>query len=98
MEKEGSKAASAVPHAEKAKAEASVTASVVEQLVKEPSVEKPEVEDLKKADAEEEVAVADLEKGVGVVAGEDLEKPEAAAEVGEEGGAGVAAPVLADLG
>ncbi|KAK1665549.1 hypothetical protein QYE76_053708 [Lolium multiflorum] len=100
MEKEGNKAASAasaVLHAEKAEAEASVTASVVEQLVKEPSVEEPEVEDLKKGGAEEMVAVADLEKGVGVVAREDLEKPEAETVVGEEGGAGVAAPVLPDL-
>jgi hypothetical protein len=62
-------------------------ASVVEQLVKEPSVEEAEVEDLKKADTEEVVAVAYLEKGVGVVAGEDMEKPEAEAMVGEEGGA-----------
>jgi hypothetical protein len=61
----------------------------------EPSVEEPE--DLNKADAEAVVAVADLEKGIADVAGEDLEKGEAEAVVAEDGGVGVAAPVLADL-
>ncbi|KAK1696671.1 hypothetical protein QYE76_013368 [Lolium multiflorum] len=64
------------------KAEAEASATASEA---EQLVKEPEVEDLKEGGAQ------------GLVAAADLEKPEAEAAVVEEGGAGAAAPVLADI-